>query len=92
MNEQQLRDFFLKTSRKFMNQFVEAKSKSGWVMGVQIPSKNDLRRAFIADLQMIQAMANLFKNSDLVGVIDAEVKKQEALVTEEPGFLEEGGE
>ena len=92
LTTEEIKGFFHNTARNFMKKFSQAKQQRTWVMGMQLPSKNDVRKEFIADLTMISAMASLLGNASVLGLADDQIKVQSALLEEEKdGFLEGAG-
>ena len=92
LTTEEIKGFFHDTARNFMKKFSKAKQQRTWIMGMPLPSKNDVRKEFIADLTMISAMASLLGNTDVLGLADEQIKTQTALLEEEKdGFLEGAG-
>ena len=92
LTTEEIKGFFHNTARNFMKRFSQAKQQRTWVMGMQIPSKNDVRKEFLADLTMISAMASLLGNADVLCLADEQIKSQTALLEDEKdGFLEGAG-
>jgi len=92
LTSEEIKGFFYNTARNFMKKFHKADQQRNWVMGVALPSKNDVRKAFISDLTMISAMANLLGNTEVLGLADDALDRETKLLEpEKDGFLEGAG-
>ena len=93
LTPEEVKGFFYNTARNFMKVYQKAKQQRTWVMGISLPSKNDVRREFISDLTMISAMANLLGNTEVLGLADEAIDRETKLLEpEKDSFLEGAGE
>ena len=92
MSEEELKNIFLNRCKQFMAAYMKASTRGQFIMGSYTKSKNDIRKEFIKDLDMIKGMAQLFNNPEVLGLINTQLSavKEEVETTNE--FLEGAGE
>ena len=92
LTSEEIKGFFYNTARNFMKKFHKADPQRNWVMGMMMPSKNDVRKEFIADLTMISAMASLLGNASVLGLADEAIDRETKLLEpDKDSFLEGAG-
>ena len=82
-----LKQMFDNICNKFMREVVRAGTRTDWVMGVRMRTKNDVRKEFIANLRAVRDMAHLRGDDNVRAMCNGEVVIQEAQIEpEQEGF------
>ena len=82
-----LKQVFDRICNKFMNDTVRAGTRTMYVLGVRMRTKNDIRTEFIANLRAVRDMAALRGDDKVLAQCNGEIAIQEAQVEpEKEGF------
>ena len=82
-----LKQMFDRICNKFMNETMRAGTRTSYVLGVRMKTKNDVRSEFIANLRAVRDMAQLRGDDNVLAMCNGEIAIQEAQVEpEKTGF------